>query len=377
MKKKFFVIIAVLTAGISACNKDDDKIKTNSELSPAEAKVQTQKMDNDLSKDIVEMFNAEGMNAIFSLSDLMTAEGFYNGRSAQPHKDHNEIFKFKAREFRNIFVPTRSVTFGRTSSDGGFDFQGNQGVYVWNSSTESFDKTNELVESIIVKYPLKGSATNNVILILSQYEDVELTSVDDSGTSGYVYYLPTKIVAEVKVNNVKQVDLNFEATYKSQGTPDHANVNLFINPFTYSLAVNNTGTKAIKVIASIKKASTLIFDALYNFHFEDTEKSILNETEGYIAFRDNKIQGTVDVKSLRSLNDNQDINPYVNLVLHKGGQKVGDIYFKNETVTEFGYSYTTNVPFLKYSDDSKEKLETVFASTFDEIEKYLLEFEGV
>ncbi|CAN5411480.1 hypothetical protein BH23BAC1_BH23BAC1_33950 [soil metagenome] len=369
--------MSVLAVGFTACNKDDEKIKSSTELSPAEAKVQTQKMDNDLSKDIVEMFNAEGMNAIFSLSDLMTSGGFFNGRTGQPVKDHKEILKFKAKEFRRIFVPSRSVAFGKTTGDGGFNFQENLGVYVWNSSTESFDKTNEIVESIIIKYPLKNSDTNNVILILSKYEEIELTSTDDSGTSGYLYYLPTKIVAEIKVNNVKQVGLNFEATYKSQGTPDNANVSLFINPFTYNLAVNNTGTKSIKVIASIKKSTTLIFDALYNFHFEDTEKSILDETEGYVAFREFKLQGTVDVKGMRGLNESADINPFVSMVLHKAGSKVGDIVFVYESVNEMGISYSTHVPYLKYSDGSKEKLETVFASTFEEIESYLLEFEGV
>jgi hypothetical protein len=195
--------------------------------------------------------------------------------------------------------------------------------------------------------------------------------------SGYTYYLPTKIVAEIKVNNVKQVGLNFEAIYKAQGTPDNASVNLFINPFTYALAVNNTGTKSIKVTASIKKASNLIFDGLYNFNFEDTDKSILNDTEGYIAFNEFKLQGTVDVKELKKLNDDADINPHVSMVLYKAGSKVGDIFFVYETVTEMGQSYKTHVPYLKYSDNSKDKLETVFSSTFEEIENYLLEFEGV
>ncbi|MDQ3536958.1 MAG: hypothetical protein M3421_15180 [Bacteroidota bacterium] len=374
LKNRFVLYVALCAAGLSACKKDEEKVQ-NTELPAAEAKSESQKMDAELSKDILEMMKADGMNAIFSLSDLMVSDDIFNQRRKIPGVYHKERMISKGKEFRKIFIPLKSVSFARVAEDGAFNFEANLGVYNWNANTQVFDKSNEVSQSVVINFPLENATTNNVSLILSHYSEISITETNEYYTE--TNYLPTKITAEIKVHNEKKAGLNFEATYSTKGKPVSASIDLFVSPFNYLLTFSNTGSKSSKLNSSIKKASELLFDASYNLNFTDTDKNHLSELNGYAAYKAYKIQGSVNVLELNKVAEDGDVNPHINLSLYRNASKMGDIIYVNEKVTLYGYTYTERVAYIKYADASKEKLETIFASTFEEMEKYLTELEGV
>jgi hypothetical protein len=93
--------------------------------------------------------------------------------------------------------------------------------------------------------------------------------------------------------------------------------------------------------------------------YDDSSKSeeSLTQIEGYVQFRNLKLQGHIDVTA--SGEQEVDWNDVFHLALYNEDQKLGDIVLVIENEEP--------VPYLEYADGSKEKLETVLQPVVDEV----------
>ncbi|MDX1629893.1 MAG: hypothetical protein R3345_14395, partial [Fulvivirga sp.] len=204
--KKFSTLFVILFILVTGCGDDD----STTPFSPDDARQSLTTMSSNLSTDIVELTNAEGVDAVGDLINLLSLNDPFAGR-LDAHEASKNWFKKNARLFKSLFV-SKSVGFGKTEA-GGFDFEGHWGIYDWNPATEQFDFSSSNDQMIIINFPAKGSSENNATLRLTDYSEQFI----DDGFEGY--YVPTVLSADLAINGTVQIALDFTAQYNANGTP--------------------------------------------------------------------------------------------------------------------------------------------------------------
>lgn len=218
---------------------------------------------------------------------------------------------------------------------------------------------------IVINFPQEGSSENNISLRITEFSEEQFQDEFDT------YYMPTAIAADLSIDNVEQITLDFNAAYNTNGDPVSASVSLFLNPYTFSVAFDDTQTKNVNGSASIKKDQETIVATALKVDFLTQQKEEIDVIEGFVQYRTIKIQGDVDVNGIENA-ENPDPNDFVTLALFDGTNKIGDIIFETEMVDGF----EEDVPYVKYADGTKAKLEDVLKPVIDEIENFEAEVEG-
>ncbi|HNP19186.1 MAG TPA: hypothetical protein PKL31_12175 [Fulvivirga sp.] len=359
MKKTISYFLLMLSVFALSCNSDED---SSQQFSVEEAKQSMSKLSTDMSLDIVDLTQSEGVGAIGDLAALIQLSDPFNGR-VMSEKESKKWFKKNARLFKRIFVG-KSSKLAKTE-DHGFDFSQHWGQYDWNPATETFDKT-ETTEGIIeINFPAEGSAANNVTLRLTAFEEQLFEDEFDH------YYLPTLLNADLSVNKVKQIEIDFEAVFNSKGEPISGDVSLYLNPFTFVFAFDTSGAKQSNLEASIMKGSETIVSVNAALSFLTDQKEDIDNIDGFVQYKTIKLEGSIDVNGLENSND-PNPNTFVKLAMFNGGNKIGDIIFVTEVIDQ----EEEDVPYIKYTDGTTEKLEDVLKPIFDELDNLEMEIEN-
>jgi len=360
--KKVKLISLIITVGclltVSSC-KDDE---TSEQFTVDKAKQSMSDFSSDLHSDIIEMTSSSGVNAIGDLVSLLDLNDPFGGRMMD-EKSLKNWFKSNARLFKTIFV-SKSVGFSRTQEDG-FDFEGNWGEYNWNPQTEMFEKSDAQLQMIVINFPTEGSDANNVTLRLTDFEE---QYIEDDGDS---YYQPSLLAADLSIDGVEQIALDFSAEYLSDGSPIAGSVSLFLNPFTFSVSFDDSSNTASSGNASIAKGDEIIIAINLTIDYLSSDKNELDAISGQIQYRQMIIKGDVDVNGIESA-ENPDPNDFVNLELFEGTNKIGVVVFLTEMVDDS----EEDVPYLQYADGSQEKLEDILRPVIDEIDDFADDVES-
>ncbi len=358
MKKFNLYGLAIGLLLLTACG-DDDESKTT--FTVDDAKQSMSKLSTDMSADIVDITSAEGVNAVGDLVSILELNDPFAGRLANA-EETKSWFKKHAVLFKTVFV-SKPTTNSRLAEEG-FDFNAHVGTYNWNPETESFDKV-EGGDIIVINFPQEGSSQNNISLRITEFSEEQFEDEFD------IYYMPTAIAADLSIDDVEQIALDFSAAYNTNGDPVSASVALFLNPYTFSVSFDDTQTKTVSGSASIKKDQETIVATSLTVDFLTQQKEDIDLIDGFVQYRTIKIQGEVDVNGIESA-ENPDPNDFVNLALFDGSNKIGDIIFETEMVDGF----EEDVPYVLYADGTKAKLEDVLKPVIDEIEDFEEEVEG-
>ncbi|HYC84063.1 MAG TPA: hypothetical protein VEB86_02530, partial [Chryseosolibacter sp.] len=183
MQKLLLIPALALLLCLSSCNDDE-----SSGLSKTDAKAEIAEFNATATQDLQALADADGVQALASLSDLTTVDDPF-GRSTTDQKKVRAFLHKKGAQFRSIF--RQSTTSGRIRGSEPFDYDGNKGIYEWNNVDSIFVKTGTST-IIVVRFPTEGSSTNNAELRLNAYEEVE---VYDEELEEYSYE-PSLIDAE-------------------------------------------------------------------------------------------------------------------------------------------------------------------------------------
>src|SRR5687767_12756770 len=127
LKRLLSIGVLAMILGLSACNKDEDE--SASQFSKTEAQTKINEFNATATKDLQDLTDADGIEAIKDLFDLTEVDDPF-GRIGSDKKKIKEFFRGKGREFKSIFVK-ENITSGRTNGDQPFDFNANKGVYTW------------------------------------------------------------------------------------------------------------------------------------------------------------------------------------------------------------------------------------------------------
>jgi hypothetical protein len=334
---------------MSSCKDDENG---SSGLSKQNAEAILTEFNATTKADLQEFSNANGIQAIQDFFDMTSINDPFS-RMATDKKGIRKFFFERGRKFKSVFVP--ASTKGRVSEEGSFDFEAHKGVYEWNATTQEFDLTAE-ADIIKIKFPTEDSETNNAELRLTAYSDVE---VYDEEWEEYSY-VPSQIEATVFVAGQTVAFLDLDIDYDDAGFPNAADIAFGATPYTASIAFNLSGPTKSTIIASFKNGSETLFATSVTVNYSDESKSeeSLKLAEGFVQLNNLRLQGEIDFAAAN--NTEVDLNDIYKFSLYDGSDKLGKIVFEEEN--------EELIPYIKYSDGTKAKLEEVLQPVVDELE---------
>src|SRR6056297_1987968 len=376
MKKILAMMLMAASVLFLACSEDEEEM-----LSPDQAKTELNQVSTDMSTYMTDMENSDGMKALNAL--MGKPDPFSVTKSVK----YTNVFK----NIQEYLLPANYLN--NKSDEKGvaeerFNFDACVGTYTWNIANEKWDiQSNSPSDKIIINYPTEGSQSNNATLTIHNYLDVELTEIDDYGT--YTWYEPTKIVADIYVNNIEVVDISMDATWNKTGEAigDIADLNadVYLIPFDFTVVANHSGN-GFSIDSRIIYENTQILSAGISSLFDDVsmEGTPVN-ISGYVQLLKVKFDASINAKNLETIIDTMESDnpPYasyeeaINAVNNEfdayvsiGGAKAADI--------EIGMNKTTQSPdiLFVYSDGSTEPAQPYFSSFIAEIDAFLTSLEN-
>lgn len=353
-KGLIFALFALL--GLSACQDDTPA----NQLSKTEAKDAIADFNSTAASDLQALSGSTGTAALQELFDLIDVDDPFGRIGITDREQLKVFFKNKGRAFKTIFVPTKAIN-GRIANVGGFDFEAHKGIYTWNAQLAIFEKTG-VSSIIIIQFPTEGSLNNNAELQLKAFSEMEIYDEEWQEYS----YLPTEILAELYVGESKVASLDFEAAWDDVGFPISVDITLAINDFTFQLSLDTSGLTSSTLSLSFTRGEETIIAASITVKYGNQSKSeeSLEKIEGFVQFKNLTLKGNVNILAADANEVNW--NDVFNLSLYSNDKKLGDIVFVDVD--------GELIPYVKYADGSKEKLETVLQPVIDEIDNLATQF---
>ncbi len=315
-------------------------------------------------EDMEMAFEGEALDVMTCLGNLMEISDTL-GFSLPLKKSAEATITF--RNYYNAWIPL--------PDDGPFDFQRKVGTYTWNAEHQGWViHQNDPNDKIIIIFPSAGhlSTTNDVTLTFYAFEQVEITEVDPIwGTE--TWYEPSKIKADLYLDNDKLIDIDFVATWdQSNGEPTGMEIELYIKPFTFSGGFSVEGT-TISINAALNRDDTKIVSGDITITFKTDSRENLAKIEGYLQYRIVKLDGEVDIAAIEELEEPtvEQLNEYVNLTIYNypGESKIADIELYLDENDEIDIQ-------LKFTDGTTVPASDYFDAILEAIENRINEFEG-
>lgn len=349
MKKLLILVVPILFLLGSCSNEDEPGAGIGSE----EASAMIHSTTSQVSGDITDLAESEGVLSLVHLLDLLEGSSVVNGRTNQ-QKWTNERIKIIAQYF--IKGPAARVGANNENSLANIS-----GLYEWNFETNDFDYAES--DFFIVRFPTEGSSTNNAEFKISALEMVTLTDED-----GYEEELPSLLDAYLKVDEVTLASLSLDVDWTESALPEKAEVSLYLAPFEFTIGFDGTFELNSSLLVSAKKNDEIITAIDVDVQFQSSEKIIPALITGNVQYRQLKIDGNID---LNAIGLDADPNDFINLALYSGDDKIGDIVFVLEEVEP---GYNDYVAYVQYADGTLENLEELLEPVFSEIESLLEDF---
>lgn len=247
--------------------------------------------------------------------------------------------------FENIFM--------LESSQNRFDYASKTGVYVWDSSSESFSNSSSS-ENIVVEFPAAESSTsNNAEFTFSEYSDAS-TTVD-----GEQVYLPTRVQSELMVDGESTFALNLNDAEYTQGNlpiPSLVDLEILTAPSTHTLSFERNNDTNFSFSYDLSNEEQSAFGLSLSLELANSDYSTLQEEdletlEGSVSFSGNL---TVDltVDDFGELIQLQ--NPSENTV---NSLVAAEVYYNDEKVGELEYSAEEENVIIIYRDGSSETVD--------------------
>ena len=126
----------------------EDDSETTENVNPDQAKLEISMLADQMSSDIMQLTESDGVNGALDLLYLLEDFDFSARKT-----DNKSVVREKLHLIASYFVYGPSARVG-TDDDEVFSFDDIKGLYVWNPDTEEFDKSAS--EFFVVLFPRKG-----------------------------------------------------------------------------------------------------------------------------------------------------------------------------------------------------------------------------
>jgi len=385
MKFKYLLLVGLAASiGLASCGNNDDEENNNNEVTVAEVNAELDDLSTNAGDDIVDIAQTEGVQALEDLTNILTEVEFINVRQAGPqnnqegngllapikeaHGQQLQAYKASLRsriqKLRSTLVPAKHLP-GNARIQTSADFQAAWGVYTFNPATEEFEQTNQEVQYVEYLFPTEGSTTNNASLRINDYDE---TSFEDDGGFGFTdtYYVPTLLDVTLSVDGTEVMAVDFTATWVDEETPSTLQASMTLVPYTVAVDFDDAGNTSTKITQSMLVNNETLLAVGVDVTFKSSAKEEPSQVDGFVQYRNIKIQGNADVAVLEETESVEDLNAALDLTMLLNDQKMGDIVIEEDANEEIGL-------FLLLSDGTKrdlvtDVLEPIIESIEDELD---------
>ncbi len=343
---RFKFLALLLSAGLflTACDKDDEK----EPLSAEEAQDAMAAIDSELANELEDLANAEGFMALQTLGGLSGAgDPFPLGRVKEARKNPNYHVRKAVNSLQ--YIINGATQHARTQGDEPFNYTQNKGVYEWNATQQTFVKTGSS-NIIEIRFPTEGSTTNDAIFRLTEYAEVATPDGDEA-------YSATAIEATLDIENVKQASLSVDIEYRGDGTdePKFADITYFVNPYTIDVDLDDRSASTTSFSQRLSKAGDNLIGWSLTATYQGAKvEENISKLKG--TFELGSALFTIEIEAPTGSSQGDDLNDFIKISITIDGQKVGDIVWVSDTTTG------EPIPYVKYTDGSKEPLADIFES---------------
>ena len=344
--KNYLPALLAVLIFVTSCseNEPDDGIDN--------ASAEINAIAGEMNQDVVTLVQSEGVNGALSLVDLMN-NSLEFGRISPYQADENRAFIAQKIDFiDHYFTSGIAVTLGEEPAE----FTDIKGVYAWDFTLQDFVKVEES-DILVIAFPVDESTTNNGEFRLTEFTVVFI--------DGYEY--PKTIKADLSIDDVEYINLDFAVSYSSIGDPESADIFLKVLPFALDVKFDDTQSTSSSLAVTMLLEGENLIGADATVTYTSTDKLEPVSVSGEVFYKNLRIVGSIsDTEMDNSVEGNP--NEYIDLDLFLGDQKAGDIVFELEEITEDGFTYEDYVPYVLYGDGTKEKLEDILLPVIEEIE---------
>lgn len=399
------LLIAAMCVLIFSCKKDEDKDN------PADYSFSKEGVDADKSKveDAGQQLVAE-MKAMENLETTNVLEAFVDcNESDDPF---GTTVTKSAPVFRTINAAS-SVTSGEnpisylsqmmkadvTEEPNSFQevYDEYKGIYTWSVTNKVWTKTTS-AEFKFIFPSKKGGTTNDASLVITYTGKTGLQPLEN-----YEGDLPAAFNATIKVKDAKVFEVDFAASYNSDGLPTSVKYFVALYPFKYEISWTYSAS-SLSLRYHLTNNSKTIIDCYGNVGGNFSKSNLVNEdtelddvfTNGNAYFQvfNVKLAGDVDFKSLYNAHQKiytgiigfktdsafaQEINKYLNLdlVLADSKQKIASTeaypnrYTRNVYDWNLGKYVTKEYSEISmkfiFANGSKDDWDAYFSKGFEDL----------
>ncbi len=274
--------------GFISCQKDK---KDSGKVSIQESKDNLNNFSTDLQHDINKVYDKSGWQALNTFANLLTLDDPTNGslnlkKSAHVKPSLKQLLSLKST-FR---------------ADDHLVFEDYVGTYTWNVTNQGWDITqNDPSDKIIFLFPLDGpqGTSNNSTLTIYDFLEVQITETDDYGT--YSYWVPSSVQADLTVDGTKYLDINLSAAWNaSSGEPENFSVSSYVNPYTLSLTLSQSGSTATAEVI-LSEGDTRVCSVGGDLTFSSSALLDPLTLNGYVQYRNVKLAGDMNIGAIMAL----------------------------------------------------------------------------
>lgn len=252
------------------------------------------------------------------------------------------------------------------------DLNYHAGTHLYNHTTQSWDKVNDVNDKMIFLFPSDpAQSTNNVELIMDKYEDKEVMIDGESA------FVPTAAHVVMNVDNQKLMEVNLDnvvyADNQDFEIPVEISAAIFMDPLNIAIEVERTSTTEYKLDASIEDGASCQIGLEIEVELKDDDFENLTE-DGFekvhvkVNVGQMTIQSLADIAGLIAIGDDDISDTQLNSLLDIDalfdGIKIADIEISEEQETVL----------IFYKDLSSEDSSVYYESFWDDVVELWKEF---
>jgi len=296
MKKILTMMLMAASVLFFACSEDEEEMLTTDE-----AKTELDQVSTDMSTYMNEMESSDGMAA---LNALMAKPYPFNDVKST---NYSSVLK----DIQKYLLPANYLDLQSKEKSGAevdrFNFDHWAGTYEWDATNENWDiVSNDPSDKIVINFPTEDG--KDATLTIHTYEDIEITD------GVYTWYEPTKIEADLYVNDIEVVDISMNADWitsgETAGEPTSMDVSVYLTPFEFTVDFSNSGNNA-SVGASIIFDNSQLFSTGLSAFFEEPD---LDDTpltiNGYLQFLNVRFNVSINAKTIEEIFEDMEEEPY-------------------------------------------------------------------
>ncbi|MBP7172503.1 MAG: hypothetical protein KBA33_00345 [Cloacibacterium sp.] len=284
---------------------------------------------------------------------------------------NNTDHVFNSTYLENIFEKFE-LQYGKFVINDRFQFANRTGVYTWNSSTKSWNKTAASTTAVTLKFPSRENQTIDSEATLDSFGDVSTvfntSSVWIPKTFNFVVKRSDKTVFFMNLSNVTfDAGTNFSM-------PLSADINIFTAPFTHKITWRRINTKEFELNYNSSTPNGCVTSLVTNVTLQHADygnmtsiKNDIKQVKGVITEGSLKATYAVNVEALAAIAKPtiEQINSNTKAEALYDGKKIGDLIIKkvnNKDEIFIVYSDGTSENVEVYVGDFQEKIEAIFAN---------------